>query len=78
MSNPEEKKPAPFGEDTEKFLDDAKKGKQRHFLMVCKSQKVMYLVVKKKPVKETELVQAKKLGFKAMVTSGSSLAREWN
>ncbi len=55
---------APLGENTEKFLDDAKKGKTRTFLLVCKGNKVNYLAVKKKPVKKSELNEAKKLGYK--------------
>ncbi len=55
---------APLGDDTEKFLEDAKKGKPRSFLLVCKGAKVRYLAVRKKPVKKAELNEAKKLGYK--------------
>ena len=54
----------PLGENTEKFLEDAKKGKARTFLLVCKGTKVKYLAVKKKPVKKSELNEAKKSGYK--------------
>ena len=54
----------PIAEDTQKFLADAKKGKPRSFLLVCKGNKVKYLAVKKKPVKKAELAEAKKSGYK--------------
>ena len=54
----------PLGENTEKFLDQAKKGQARNFLLVCKGNKVKYLAVKKKPVKKNELNEAKKSGYK--------------
>jgi hypothetical protein len=54
----------PLGENTAKFLDDVKKGKPRSFLLVCKGPKVVFLSVKKKPVKKNELNDAKKDGFK--------------
>ncbi|MGC3967318.1 MAG: hypothetical protein QM775_08085 [Pirellulales bacterium] len=54
----------PLGENTAKFLEDAKKGKARSFLLVCKGPKVVFLSVKKKPVKKNELNDAKKDGFK--------------
>ncbi len=54
----------PLGENTEKFLDQAKKGQPRSFLLVCKGNKVKYLAVKKKPVKKNELNEAKKSGYK--------------
>ncbi len=54
----------PLGESTEKFLDQAKKGQPRSFLLVCKGNKVKYLAVKKKPVKKNELNEAKKSGYK--------------
>ncbi|MBN8624165.1 MAG: hypothetical protein J0M17_01620 [Planctomycetes bacterium] len=54
----------PLGENTAKFLDDVKKGKSRSFLLVCKGPKVVFLSVKKKPVKKNELNDAKKDGFK--------------
>ncbi len=54
----------PLGENTDKFLEDAKKGKTRTFLLVCKGNKVKYLAVKKKPVKKSELNEAKKSGYK--------------
>ncbi len=54
----------PLGENTDKFLDQAKKGQPRSFLLVCKGNKVKYLAVKKKPVKQNELNEAKKSGYK--------------
>ena len=54
----------PLGENTDKFLDQAKKGQPRSFLLVCKGNKVKYLAVKKKPVKRNELNDAKKSGYK--------------
>jgi len=54
----------PLGENTDKFLDQAKKGQPRSFLLVCKGNKVKYLAVKKKPVKKNELNDAKKSGYK--------------
>ena len=54
----------PLGENCDKFLDQAKKGQPRSFLLVCKGNKVKYLAVKKKPVKSTELVEARKSGYK--------------
>jgi len=54
----------PLGENCDKFLDQAKKGKPRTFLLVCKGNRVKYLVVKKKPVKKSELAEAKKSGYK--------------
>lgn len=54
----------PIGEDTTKFLEDAKKGKPRSFLMICKGVKLRYLLVKKKPIKKSEIADAKKLGYK--------------
>lgn len=55
---------SPLAEGTDKFLEDAKKGKARSFLLVCKGTKVKYLAVRKKPVKKAELNEAKKLGYK--------------
>ena len=54
----------PLGENTEKFLEQAKKGQARNFLLVCKGNKVKYLAVRKKPVKKNELNEAKKSGYK--------------
>ena len=54
----------PLGENTDKFLDQAKKGQSRNFLLVCKGTKVNYLAVSKKPVKKNELNDAKKAGYK--------------
>lgn len=54
----------PLGEDTVKFLEEAKKGKPRSFLLICKGVKLKYLLVKKKPVKKSEIADAKKLGYK--------------
>jgi hypothetical protein len=54
----------PLGEGTEGYLEDAKKGKPRCFLLVCKGAKVKYLKVKKKSVKKNEIAEAKKLGYK--------------
>jgi hypothetical protein len=54
----------PLGENTEKFLDQAKKGQALNFLLVCKGNKVKYLAVRKKPVKKNELNEAKKAGYK--------------
>lgn len=54
----------PVGEDTGKYLEEAKKGKPRSFLLICKGTKVTYLKVKKKPVKKGELSEARKLGYK--------------
>lgn len=54
----------PLGEDTVKFLEEAKKGKPRCFLLICKGVKLKYLLVKKKPVKKSEIADAKKLGYK--------------
>ena len=54
----------PLGENTDKFLDQAKKGQPRNFLLVCKGNKVTYLAVRKKPVKKNELNEAKKSGYK--------------
>ncbi len=54
----------PLGENTDKFLDQAKKGQARNFLLVCKGNKVKYLAVRKKPIKKNELNEAKKSGYK--------------
>jgi hypothetical protein len=54
----------PIGEGTNKFLEQAKKGQSRNFLLVCKGAKVTYLAVRKKPVKKNELNEAKKAGYK--------------
>ncbi|MEQ1828623.1 MAG: hypothetical protein ABL921_21860 [Pirellula sp.] len=54
----------PLGENTVKFLDQAKKGQPRNFLLVCKGNKVKYLAVRKKPIKKNELNDAKKSGYK--------------
>ncbi len=54
----------PLGENTDKFLDQAKKGQARNFLLVCKGNKVKYLAVRKKPIKKNELNDAKKSGYK--------------
>lgn len=54
----------PIGEGTEDFLEDAKKGKTRCFLLICKGTKVKYLKVKKKAIKKSEIADAKKLGYK--------------
>ncbi|MEQ1828625.1 MAG: hypothetical protein ABL921_21870 [Pirellula sp.] len=54
----------PLGENTDKFLDQAKKGQPRNFLLVCKGTKVKYLAVRKKPIKKNELNDAKKSGYK--------------
>lgn len=54
----------PIGEGTEGFLDDAKKGKSRYFLLICRGTKVKYLKVKKKAIKNSEISEAKKLGYK--------------
>jgi hypothetical protein len=54
----------PLGENCDKFLDQAKKGQPRSFLLVCKGNKVKYLAVKKKPVKKADLAEAKKSGYK--------------
>ncbi|MEI7462562.1 MAG: hypothetical protein WCK15_24445 [Pirellula sp.] len=54
----------PLGENCDKFLDQAKKGQPRSFLLVCKGNKVKYLAVKKKPVKKADLADAKKSGYK--------------
>ena len=48
----------PLGESTDKFLDQAKKGQSRNFLLVCKGNKVKYLAVRKKPIKKNELNEA--------------------
>ncbi len=53
-----------IGEGSQKFLDQAKKGQARNFLLVCKGNKVNYLAVRKKPVKRNELNEAKKAGYK--------------
>ena len=54
----------PLGENTDRFLDQAKKGQARNFLLVCKGNKVKYLAVRKKPIKKNELNEAKKAGYK--------------
>ena len=54
----------PLGENTDKFLEQAKKGQSRNFLLVCKGNKVKYLAVRKKPIKKNELNEAKKSGYK--------------
>jgi hypothetical protein len=54
----------PLGDKTEAALEDAKKGKSRNFLLICKGGKVKYLVAQKKPIKPVALVEAKKLGYK--------------
>lgn len=54
----------PIGEDTTKFLEEAKKGKPRSFLMICKGVNLRYLLVKKKAIKKSEIADAKKLGYK--------------
>ena len=54
----------PLGENTDKFLEQAKKGQARNFLLVCKGNKVKYLAVRKKPIKKNELNEAKKSGYK--------------
>jgi hypothetical protein len=35
----------PLGDDTAKYLEDAKKGKPRSFLLVCKGAKIRYLAL---------------------------------
>lgn len=64
MAFEDDSKLPPLGDDTEKFLEDTKKGKSRSFLLVCKGAKVRYLALRKKPVKKAELNEAKKLGYK--------------
>lgn len=54
----------PIGEGTEGHLEDAKKGKSRCFLLICKGTKVKYLKVKKKAIKKSEIAEAKKQGYK--------------
>lgn len=54
----------PIGEGTEVFLEDAKKGKPRRFLLICKGSKVKYLRVGKKAITNSAITQAKKLGYK--------------
>ena len=54
----------PLGENTDRFLEQAKKGQARNFLLVCKGNKVTYLAVRKKPIKKNELIEAKKAGYK--------------
>ncbi len=54
----------PLGESTGKYLDQAKKGQARNFLLVCKGTKVKYLAVRKKPIKKIELSDARKAGYK--------------
>lgn len=52
----------PLGSDTQKFLEQAKKGQPRNFLLVCKGNKVNYLTVRKKPIKKNEISEARKAG----------------
>lgn len=59
-----EESKAPLGEDTVDYLEDAKKGKPRSFLIICKASDVVYLKVGKKPVKPTEAAEAKSAGHK--------------
>ena len=54
----------PLGSDTQKFLEQAKKGQPRNFLLVCKGNKVNYLTVRKKPIKKNEISEARKAGYK--------------
>lgn len=55
---------SPLAENAQKYLEDAKKGKPRSFLLVCKGNKVKFLAVKKKPAKKSDLGEAKKQGYK--------------
>ncbi len=57
-----------LGNDTLGHLEDAKKGKARSFLLICKGSEVVYLKAGKKPVKPAEAAEAKKLGFKGTFT----------
>lgn len=60
----------PLGENTDKFLEQAKKGQPRNFLQVCKGNKVKYLAVRKKPIKKNELNEAEKADYKGEVRVG--------
>ncbi len=55
----------PLGEGTEKVLEEAKKGKPRSFLLICKGSSVKYIIVKKKAIKRSEIAEAKKQATKA-------------
>ncbi len=46
------------------MLEEAKKGKPRSFLLICKGSSVKYIIVKKKAIKRSEIAEAKKLGYK--------------
>lgn len=60
----------PIGEGTAEFLQDVKKGKPRNFMLICKGNKVRFLLVKKKGVKKSEISEAKKTGYKGEVCVG--------
>ncbi len=76
MAIDEDKLP-PLGEDTLKFLEDAKKGKPRSFLLVCKGAKVSYLAVGKKPIKKSEAQEARNSDIRETCTSALLLAKGW-
>lgn len=82
MANDDDDSLPPLGEDTQKFLEEAKKGKPRAFLLICKGPKVRYLKVKKKPIKKGEISEAKKLGYKGDayigVITGTGMALVFN
>lgn len=61
---------APLGDGTADFLQEVKKGKPRRFLLICKGNKVRFLQVKKKGIKQSEVTGAKKLGYKGEVFIG--------
>ena len=64
MAREEDDALPPLGEGTLEALEDAKKGKSRNFLLICKGITPKYLLVKKKAIKKSEIAEAKKLGYK--------------
>ena len=50
----------PVSADSQKFLEQVKKGKPRNFALITKGVKVLALLVKKKPIKATEAKELKK------------------
>lgn len=52
----------PVDDDTQKYLEDAKKGKSRRFVMICKGKNILSLKVYKKGTVEKFKKQAKREG----------------
>lgn len=60
----------PVADGTDGGLDDAKKGKPRHFLLVTKGTAVKYLQVSKKPIKPGAIAAAAKAGYRGDTSIG--------